>query len=167
MKKFDPTCWREMSAKSPVVVPEHVSVRLVKPGALTVVFEGVETLYGYGTHFDFILPKGHAEVYASVDGVYFEKPETAVKPVGAPFTNADKRPMDSSVEAVVQRALRFERLRQRAMDRKRKMADAEQRARREEEGLQEVVQDEPDVEVLDDAVEQDTVEATEEEQATS
>lgn len=136
--KYDPEAWVDLGAGKTAPVPPECHLRLAEPGAVSAKFGGTWRHVGYGSEFKLSFPSA-TEVKASVPFSVFVSVDTSWQSKGVPLTNFDKRPGDSSVERIVKKALREQKLRQEQAARKRREADKEHAKKRFDSGLEDEV----------------------------
>lgn len=138
MKRYNPKDWTPIKASTQFTVPgREVHVALAAPGTVSIVVKGKTYPIGAGTLVKALIEGDEPfQVVASEAGAYFSPPSAVVEDKGVPFTNAEKKPGYSAVEALVRAELHKYRLEQAAAKKERIAAFNEMQRQRKAKGLQ-------------------------------
>lgn len=104
--KFDPEAWVQAQAGNSIPCGRHVHIKLAVPGTVEVDLGKGYRLVGYGDEMKITLPTGGRVRSPNADIAVYADYDVSAEPTEAPFTNFDKRPGASSVERMIQTAMR-------------------------------------------------------------
>lgn len=104
--KFDPEAWVQAQAGNSIPCGRFVHIKLAVPGTVEVDIGKGYRLVGYGEEMKITLPVGGRIRSPNADIAVYADYDVSVEPSEAPFTNFDKRPGGSSVERMIQTAMR-------------------------------------------------------------
>lgn len=104
--KFDPEAWVQAQAGNSVPCGKRVHIKLAVPGTVEVDLGKGYRLVGYGDEMKITLPSGGRVRSPNADIAVYADYDVSAEPTDAPFTNFDKRPGGSSVERMIQTAMR-------------------------------------------------------------
>lgn len=133
--KYDPEAWVHQAKDKSLPCGQEVHIRLLGPGTVSVDLGDGKHAVAYGQEMKISLPRP-GKIYADVPFMVHAGVETAVQSMGAPLTNMDKRPGQSSAELIIARQFRERDLKARLAAEERRRADWEHQQRRIEAGLQ-------------------------------
>lgn len=121
--KFDPEAWVQAQAGNSIPCGRQVHVKLSVPGTVEVDLGKGYRLVGYGDEMKITLPTGGRVRSPNADIAVYADYDVSAEPTDAPFTNFDKRPGGSSVERMIQTAVREAELKRIAMKQERARAN--------------------------------------------
>lgn len=104
--KFDPEAWVQAQAGNSIPCGRHVHIKLAVPGTVEVDLGKGYRLVGYGEEMKITLPTGGRIRSPNADIAVYADYDVSAEPTEAPFTNFEKRPGVSSVERMIQTAMR-------------------------------------------------------------
>lgn len=133
--KFDPEAWVQASAGNSIPCGRHVHIKLAVPGTVEVDIGKGYRLVGYGDEMKITLPTGGRIRSPNADIAVYADYDVAAEPTEAPFTNFDKRPGGSSVERMIQSAMREAELKRIAARQERARADFKAMEKLKEKGV--------------------------------